>query len=196
MNYGYARVSTKDQNEQRQIAALTRFGLSEKHIYVDKRSGKDFERVQYQRLVNKLKTGDLLVVKSIDRLGRNYAEILEQWRIITKERRAAIVVLDMPLLDTRKTNDLTGTLIADIVLQLLSYVAQMEREFIKQRQAEGISAAKSRGVKFGRTGKEKPPEFPAVLESWRSGEISARAAARRLGVTHRTFQNWASKSGE
>ena len=145
MEYGYARVSTKEQNEQRQIIALTQFGLEEKNIYVDKQSGKDFERTRYQQLMRRLKDGDLLVVKSIDRLGRNYAEILEQWRIITKEKCVAIVVLDMPLLDTRKTNDLTGTLIADIVLQLLSYVAQTEREFIRQRQAEGIAAAKARG---------------------------------------------------
>ena len=196
MEYGYARVSTKEQNEQRQIIALTGFGIAEKNIYVDKQSGKDFERTQYRRLMRKLKDGDLLVVKSIDRLGRNYAEILEQWRIITKEKCAAIVVLDMPLLDTRKTNDLTGTLIADIVLQLLSYVAQTEREFIRQRQAEGIAAAKARGVRFGRKPKEKPPDFPAVLEAWCKGELSARAAAARLGVTHRTFKMWAAQSGK
>ena len=196
MKYGYARVSTKEQNEQRQIIALTEFGISEKDIYVDKQSGKDFERTQYRQLMRKLKGGDLLVIKSIDRLGRNYAEILEQWRIITKEKCAAIVVLDMPLLDTRKTNDLTGTLIADIVLQLLSYVAQTEREFIRQRQVEGIAAAKARGVKFGRKPKEKPPDFPAVLEAWCKGELSARAAAARLGVTHRTFKKWATQSGE
>ena len=162
MDYGYARVSTKEQNEQRQIIALTQFGLSEKCIYVDKQSGRDFERPQYQRLVRKLKDGDTLVVKSIDRLGRNYEEILEQWRVITKEKAAAIVVLDMPLLDTRKSRDLTGTLIADVVLQLLSYVAQTEREFIHQRQAEGIAAAKARGVQFGRRPKEKPPELAGI----------------------------------
>lgn len=191
MDYGYARVSTKEQNEQRQIIALTQFGLSEKSIYVDKQSGRDFERPQYRRLVRKLKDGDTLVVKSIDRLGRNYEEILEQWRVITKEKAAAIVVLDMPLLDTRKSRDLTGTLIADIVLQLLSYVAQTEREFIRQRQAEGIAAAKSRGVQFGRKPKEKPPEYPTVLEAWRRKELSARAAAAKLGITHKTFQKWA-----
>ena len=196
MEYGYARVSTKEQNEQRQIIALTEFGIAEKNIYVDKQSGKDFERTQYRRLMRKLKDGDLLVVKSIDRLGRNYAEILEQWRIITKEKCASIVVLDMPLLDTRKTNDLTGTLIADIVLQLLSYVAQTEREFIRQRQAEGIAAAKARGVKFGRKPKEKPPEYPTVLNAWLNGELSARAAAKHLGVAHRTFIKWATQSGE
>ena len=196
MEYGYARVSTREQNEQRQIIGLMEFGLAERNIYVDKQSGKDFERTQYRRLMSRLKDGDLLVVKSIDRLGRNYAEILEQWRIITKEIRAAIVVLDMPLLDTRKTNDLTGTLIADIVLQLLSYVAQTEREFIHRRQAEGIAAAKLRGVKFGRPEKQIPPEFPRVLNAYRSGELSARAASKSLGVTHRTFQKWASQSGE
>ena len=190
MDYGYARVSTKEQNEQWQIIALTQFGLSEKCIYVDKQSERDFERPQYRRLVRKLKDGDTLVVKSIDRLRRNYEEILEQWRIITKEKAAAIVVLDMPLLDTRKSRDLTGTLIADIVLQLLSYVAQTEREFIRQRQAEGIAAAKLRGVQFGRKPKEKPPEYPTVLEAWRRKELSARAAAARLGVTHKTFQKW------
>ena len=190
MEYGYARVSTKEQNEQRQIVALMAFGVSGKCIYVDKQSGRDFERPQYQRLVRKLKDGDTLVVKSIDRLGRNYEEILEQWRIITKEKAAAIVVLDMPLLDTRNNRDLTGMLIADIVLQLLSYVAQAEREFIRQRQAEGIAAAKSRGVQFGRKPKEKPPEYPTVLEAWRRKELSARAAATRLGVTHKTFQKW------
>ena len=188
MNYGYARVSSKEQNEQRQAIALTEFGIVEKNIYMDKQSGRDFERPQYRRLVRKLKDGDTLVVKSIDRLGRNYGEILEQWRIITKEKAAAIVVLDMPLLDTRKSRNLTGTLIADIVLQLLSYVAQTEREFIRQRQAEGIAAAKLRGVQFGRKPKEKPPEYPTVLEAWRRKELSARAAATRLGVTHKTFQ--------
>ena len=191
MEYGYARVSTKEQNEQRQIIALTQFGLLQENIYVDKQSGKDFERTQYQRLMHRLKSGDLLVVKSIDCLGRNYGEILEQWRIITKEKHAAIVVLDMPLLDTRKANDLTNELIADIVLQLLSYVAQTEREFICQRQAEGIATAKARGVRFGRKPKEKPPEFPAVCEAWRMGKLSARAAAAQLGVSCRTFQKWA-----
>ena len=147
--YGYARVSTKDQNEARQIDALTEFGIKERNIYVDKLSGKDFNRPAYLKLMKKLKREDTLVILSIDRLGRNYHDILEQWRMITKEKEAAIVVLDMPLLDTRKGRDLTGTLIADIVLQLLSYVAQTEREFIRKRQAEGIAAAKQRGVKFG-----------------------------------------------
>ena len=192
MEYGYARVSTKEQNEQRQIIALTQFGLLQENIYVDKQSGKDFERTEYQRLMRRLKRSDLLVIKSIDRLGRNYGEILEQWRVITKEKHVFIVVLDMPLLDTRKANDLTNELIADIVLQLLSYVAQTEREFICQRQAEGIATAKARGVRFGRKPKEKPPEFPAVCEAWRMGKLSARAAAAQLGVSCRTFLKWAS----
>lgn len=142
MVYGYVRVSTKEQNEERQVIAMREFGVD--HIYIDKQSGKDFERPQYQRLAHRIRNGDTLVIKSIDRLGRNYEEILAQWRIITKEKNTAIVVLDMPLLNTRQSKDLTGTLIADIVLQLLSYVAQTEREFIRQRQREGITAAKER----------------------------------------------------
>ena len=190
MEYGYARVSTKEQNEQRQIIALEEFGLNLRQIFIDKQSGKNFERANYQRLTRRLKEGDTLVVKSIDRLGRNYNEILEQWRIITKEKGAAIVVLDMPLLDTRKNRDLTGTLIADIVLQLLSYVAQTEREFIHQRQAEGIAAAKARGVKFGRPRKVLPEGFGEVKARWERGELSARAAGKLLGVTHRSFLLW------
>lgn len=191
MEYGYARVSTKEQNEQRQIVALEEFGLDRKQIFTDKQSGKDFERTNYRKLVRRLKEGDTLVVKSIDRLGRNYDEILEQWRIITKDKGAAIVVLDMPLLDTRRNRDLTGTLIADIVLQLLSYVAQTEREFIRQRQAEGIAVAKAQGVRFGRPPLAQPKEFPAVHQAWLKKEISAREAARRLSVTHKTFLRWA-----
>ena len=192
MEYGYARVSTREQNEGRQVIALADFGLLQENIYVDKQSGKDFERTQYQRLMRRLKRGDLLVIKSIDRLGRNYAETLEQWRIITKEKHAAIVVLDMPLLDTRRSNDLTNELIADIVLQLLSYVAQTERDFIRHRQAEGIAAAKVRGVRFGRKPKEKPPKFQAVLEEWQMGNLSARKAAAHLGISCKTFLKWAS----
>ena len=190
MEYGYARVSTKEQNAERQLIALTGFGIVETAIFVDKQSGKDFERRQYRRLIRKLKDGDTLVVKSIDRLGRNYEEILEQWRIITKEKRAAIVVLDMPLLDTRQNRDLTGTLIADIVLQLLSYVAQTEREFIRQRQAEGIAAAKARGVRFGRQPMQRPDDFPLVRKRGEHGEISARQAAAQLKIAHRTFLLW------
>ena len=191
MEYGYARVSTKEQNEERQLIALTAFGVAADAIFVDKQSGKDFERMQYRKLIRKLKDGDTLVVKSIDRLGRNYDEILEQWRVITKEKRAAIVVLDMPLLDTRQNRDLTGTLIADIVLQLLSYVAQTEREFIRQRQAEGIAAAKARGVQFGRRPMQRPENCQVLRQKWEYGEISARQAAAQLKITHRTFLLWA-----
>ena len=190
MEYGYARVSTKEQNAERQLIALTAFGVAADAIFVDKQSGKDFERTQYRKLIRKLKDGDTLVVKSIDRLGRNYDEILEQWRVITKEKRAAIVVLDMPLLDTRQSRDLTGTLIADIVLQLLSYVAQTEREFIRLRQAEGIAAAKARGVRFGRKPMQRPENFQVLRQKWERGEISARQAAAQLKITHRTFLLW------
>jgi len=186
--FGYIRVSTREQNEERQIIALNSFGVGE--LYIDKQSGKDFDRPQYKRLLRKIKSGDTLVVKSIDRLGRNYDDILEQWRHITKDKHADIVVLDMPLLDTRRSNDLTGTLIADIVLQLLSYVAQTEREFIRQRQAEGIAAAKARGVKFGREPMVKPAEFETLKEQYIKGEISARKAAAAIGITHKTFTKW------
>ena len=186
--YGYIRVSTREQNEARQVDAMNEFGVDS--IMRDQQSGKDFDRPAYQGLLEKIKPGDVLVVKSIDRLGRNYGEILEQWRIITKEKEAAIVVLDMPLLDTRSNRDLTGTLIADIVLQLLSYVAETERTFIKQRQAEGIAAAKARGVRFGPPEREKPDGFGKLKESWRRGEISAREAGRMLGIPHTTFLKW------
>lgn len=190
MEYGYVRVSTKEQNERRQFIALQEYGIGKNRIYVDKQSGKDFERTQYQLLLRKLKYGDTLVIKSIDRLGRNYEEILEQWRIITKEKQIDIVVMDMPLLDTRRNKDLTGTLIADIVLQLLSYVAQTEREFIHQRQAEGIAAARQQGVKFGRKPMERPLEYIRLKEQWKQGKISARSAAKQLGIAHRTFLLW------
>lgn len=153
--YGYVRVSTKEQNEDRQMIAMRNFGIANNSIILDKQSGKDFERPGYQRLIQKLKTGDTLVIKSIDRLGRNYDEILEQWRLLTREKQVDIVVLDMPLLDTRQGRDLTGVLIADILLQLLSYVAQTEREFNRQRRAEGIAAAKAKGIHFGRKFKER-----------------------------------------
>lgn len=189
--YGYIRVSTKDQHEDRQMIAMQEFGVSEKRIYMDKLSGKDFDRPQYKRLLRRLKGGDTLVVKSIDRLGRDYSEIQNQWRIITKEKKANIVVLDMPLLDTRqKGRDLTGTFIADLVLQILSYVAQVERENIKQRQAEGIAAAKAKGVRFGREKMPIPEEFYALRTRYREGSITARAAARELGVAHSTFLKW------
>ena len=190
MTYAYIRVSTRDQNEDRQLAALTNLGISEVNLFLDKQSGKDFNRPAYRKLIKKLKPGDLLIIKSIDRLGRNYEEILEQWRHITKEIQADIRVLDMPLLDTRQGRDLTGVLIADIVLQLLSYVAQTEREFNRQRQAEGIAAAKAKGVHFGRRFKERGKDYENVMAAWRRGEISGRAAAKRLGVAHGTFQRW------
>ncbi len=190
MDYGYARVSTREQNAGRQIAALTAFGIASDAVYTDRQSGKDFDRAQYRRLINRLRPSDTVVVKSIDRLGRNYDEILEQWRVITKEKRAAIVVLDMPLLDTRQNRDLTGTLIADIVLQLLSYVAETERALIRQRQAEGIAAARANGVKFGRKPREKPGNYAQVKAEWERGALSARKAAAELGVSHSTFLAW------
>lgn len=188
--YGYVRVSTRDQHEARQMMAMEAFGVDRSNIYLDKQSGKDFNRPQYRRLMRRLGKDDILVVKSIDRLGRNYDEIIEQWRCITKEKQAAIVVLDMPLLDTRQGRDLTGTLIADIVLQLLSYVAQTEREFIRRRQAEGIAAARTRGVRFGAPPKEKPAAYAALAQAWRQGEISSRRAAEQLRVSHPTFLRW------
>ena len=188
--YGYMRVSTREQNEARQRLALIEFGIQEENIVLDKQSGKDFDRPGLSLLVDKLQLGDVLVIKSIDRLGRNYEEILNLWRYLTRERGVAIVVLDMPLLDTRGDHDLTGVLIADIVLQLLSYVAETERQFIHQRQAEGISAAKKRGVKFGRKPKEKPPQFDILKQQWEDGQISARKAANRLKISHSTFLRW------
>ena len=189
--YGYVRVSSRDQNEERQMIAMQQFGVESRNIFVDKQSGRDFNRPSYRRMLARMREGDTMVVKSIDRLGRNYDDILEQWRYITREKKAAIVVLDMPLLDTRQNRSLTGTLIADIVLQLLSYVAQTEREFIHQRQAEGIAAAQSRGVRFGPPCKEKPVAFDACLQAWQRGEMSAREAARQLNIAHKTFLRWA-----
>ena len=189
--YGYVRVSTKDQNEDRQRIALAEFPVPEKNIFMDKLSGKDFNRPQYRRLVRKLRSGDCLVVKAIDRLGRNYEEILEQWRIITKEKGVDIVVLDMPLLDTRHTGrDLTGTFVADLVLQILSYVAQTERENIKQRQKEGIAAARLRGVQFGRPRKPLPENFEQIRFDWKNKKITSREAARQLSVAQDTFLRW------
>ena len=186
--YGYVRVSTQEQNEARQLAAMREFGVAEQNIIVEKLSGRDFNRPRYQRLVRGIRAEDVLVVKSIDRLGRNYEEILNQWGFITKKRKAAIVVLDMPLLDTRQGRDLTGTLISDIVLQLLSYVAQTERENIRIRQAEGIAAAKARGVRFGRERIELPDAFTDLAYLWQEGGISSRRAARELGISYKTFQ--------
>lgn len=190
--YGYARVSTKDQCEDRQILALTRFAVKKENLYLDKLSGKDFNRPQYRRLMRKLRAGDTLVIVSIDRLGRDYEEIQNQWRIITKEKKADIVVLDMPLLDTRKSGkDLTGTFIADLVLQILSYVAQTEREKIRERQKEGIAAARLRGVRFGRPRKQIPAEFERLKAQWEQQAISSREAARRLDISQDTFLRWA-----
>ena len=192
--YGYVRVSSRDQNEARQMAAMREAGVSDADIYLDKRSGADFERQGYRRLLRKIRAGDTLVVKSIDRLGRNYDEILEQWRFITREKCAFILVLDMPLLDIRQSRDLTGTLIADIVLQLLSYVAQTE--FIRQRQAEGIAAAKARGVYFGRQAMPVPENFPEVFMEWSKKELSSRTAGKKLGVSQTTFLKWVKLWGQ
>ena len=187
--YGYVRVSTREQNEARQLAAMREFGVEDERIIVEKLSGKDFCRPRYQRLVKGLRQKDVLVIKSIDRLGRNYTEILEQWAIITKKREAAIVVLDMPLLDTRRGRDLTGTLIADIVLQLLSYVAQTERENIRQRQAEGIAAAKASGVRFGVPCRILPDNFEELRKAWRSRQITLRTATEICGIPKSTFRD-------
>lgn len=191
MEYGYIRVSSKEQNIDRRMAALLKEGLDKKHIFIDKQSGKDFDRPSYKRLLRKLKSEDVLIIKSIDRLGRNYAEILEQWHIITKVKQADIYVLDLPLLDTRKRdNDLTGTFIADLVLQILSYVAQTEREFIHQRQAEGIAAAQQRGVKFGRKPLELPKTFNDAKDKYENGQISYRQAAELCGMTPPSFYRY------
>lgn len=195
--YGYARVSSRDQNLDRQLDALADFGVERARIFADRASGKDFERPQWRRLVGRLAEGDTLVVKSIDRLGRNYDEILTQWRRITRERRAAVVVLDMPLLDTRRERDgVTGVLIADIVLQLLSYVAQVERESIRQRQAEGIAAAQARGVRFGRPSKQRMALFEDAKRSYLSGHITRHEAAARLEVSVSTFDRWMRRDRE
>ncbi len=194
--YGYIRVSSRDQNEERQVRAMEEFGVPPSSMICDKQSGKDFERPGYKRLIKKIRSGDTLVIKSIDRLGRDYNEILEQWRIITKEKRADIVVLDMPLLDTRSGRDLTGTLIADIVLQLLSYVAQTEREFIKQRQREGIENARANGVHLGRKAAERPDNYEAVKDAWQKGTLTGRQAALELGVSHTLFRKWIANDKE
>lgn len=195
MEYGYARVSTKEQNEARQVIALKEFGVPDNRIYIDKQSGKNFERPKYKKMVRKLKKGDLLVVKSIDRLGRNYEEILMQWSLISKTIKADILVLDMPLLDTRKkNNDLTGTFIADLVLQILSYVAQTERDVIKQRQAEGIEVAKKKGIRFGRKPLELPDNFLSVCDEYKAGVLTVRKAAQKLSMSttsfYRKYTDW------
>ena len=188
MNYGYARVSSKEQNEQRQMIALTAFGIAKKNIYMDKQSGKDFNRPQYKKLLRKMKKDDLLYIKSIDRLGRNYAEILEQWRMLTKDKGIDIVVLDMPLLDTRRGKDLMGTFLSDIVLQVLSFVSENERTNIRQRQAEGIAAAKAKGIRFGRAPKPLPDGFHDVYQRWKRGEITGTTAAKEGGMPLSTFR--------
>lgn len=185
--YGYIRVSSADQNEDRQLVALRSCKVPECNLFVDKQSGKDFERPEYRRMLRRLKRDDLLYVKSIDRLGRNYGEILEQWRLLTKEKGVDIVVLDMPLLDTRSGKDLMGTFIADLVLQILSFAAQNERENIRQRQAEGIAAAKARGVPFGRPALPLPENFEEVVSSWRNKEIDFASALQQTGMRPATF---------
>ena len=186
--YGYVRVSTKDQNEDRQLIALHELGLSDKYIYVDKQSGKDFNRPQFQKLLRKLRPGDLLYIKSIDRLGRNYEEIQNQWRVLTKEKGVDICIVDMPILDTRRGKDLLGTFISDLVLQLLPFVAENERTNIKQRQAEGIAAAKAKGVRFGRPPKPLPENFHSVYQQWKQGSITGTAAAKECGMPLSTFR--------
>ena len=187
--YGYMRVSSKEQNEDRQKIALTEMGVPENNIYMDKQSGKDFERTQYKRLLRKLNENSVLYIKSIDRLGRNYGELNEQWRIITKEKKADIVVIDMPLLDTRREKNLLGTFISDVVLALLSYVAENERTNIKQRQAEGIAAAKARGVKFGRPPLPIPQNFYQMHKDWRAGKITIEEAAKACNLCHQTLNS-------
>ena len=191
--YGYMRVSSKEQNEDRQKIALTEMGVPENNIYMDKQSGKDFERTQYKRLLRKLNENSVLYIKSIDRLGRNYGELNEQWRIITKEKKADIVVIDMPLLDTRREKNLLGTFISDVVLALLSYVAENERTNIKQRQAEGIAAAKARGVKFGRPPLPILQNFYQMHKDWRAGKITIEEAAKACNMCPKTFYSKAVK---
>ncbi len=187
-DYGYVRVSSKDQNEDRQMIALREVGVPDKNIFIDKQSGKDFQRPKYKRLLRRVKPNDLIYVKSIDRLGRNYEEIQDQWRLLTKEKRVDIVVLDMPLLDTRRGKDLMGTFLSDIVLQVLSFVAENERTNIRQRQAEGIAAAKAKGVRFGRPPSPLPENFHQVYQRWKLGEITGTAAAQECGMPLSTFR--------
>ncbi len=185
--YGYVRVSSRDQNEDRQMLAMQDMGVVEKNIYLDKQSGKDFDRPMYKKMVKKFRENDTLYIKSIDRLGRNYEEILEQWRILTKEKRIDIVVIDMPLLDTRREKNLLGTFIADLVLQILSYVSENERVITRQRQKEGIETAKKKGVQFGRPAKAYPDNWDELVVQFENGEISANEAADACGITASTF---------
>ena len=189
--YAYVRVSSKDQNVARQVDAMLEIGLTKKQMYIDKQSGKDFERKYYRRMLKRLKAGDEIYIKSIDRLGRDYDEILEQWRYLTKTKDVDMIVLDFPLLDTRNpVNGVTGKFIADLVLQILSYVAQIERENTKQRQAEGIRIAKEKGVQFGRPRRDFPEDFETVYRLWETGEIGLREGGRRLNAHHSTFARW------
>lgn len=185
--YGYIRVSSTDQNEDRQLMAMQSLGIAQTNLFIDKQSGKDFKRPAYKRLIKRLRSGDLLYILSIDRLGRNYEEIQNQWRLLTKEKNVDIAVIDMPLLDTRHGKDLMGTFIADLVLQILSFVAQNERENIRKRQAQGIAAAKARGVQFGRPVKSLPDNFEEMIVLWSKGELSVAEIAKRCGISEATF---------
>ena len=185
--FGYARVSSRDQNEERQIVALMEMGVPEGNIYVDKHSGKDFNRPQYKKLLRRVKPDDLIYIKSIDRLGRNYTEILDQWKVITKDKRVDLYVMDMPILDTRREKNLLGTFISDLVLALLSYVAENERANIRQRQAEGIAAAKARGVHFGRRPNPLPENFYDVYQQWKMKKMTVSQAAKQCGMPQTTF---------
>lgn len=185
--WGYIRVSSKDQNEDRQIDALSQFGIPKRHLFIDKQSGKDFNRPAYKRMLKRIMPGDVLVVKSIDRLGRNYTEIIEQWRIITKEKQADIKVLDMPLLDTTYGKDLLGTFISDLTLQIMSFVSQLERENIRQRQAEGIAAAHARGIRWGNTEKHFPENFNELYLSWKNKELDTAALMKQCNMKHTAF---------
>ena len=186
--YGYVRVSSTDQHEDRQLIAMAERGIPQSRVYIDKQSGKDFARPRYRALMKKLRPGDQLCITSIDRLGRNYEEIQEQWRILTREKKVDILVFDMPLLDTRRDKDLIGTLIADIVLQVLSFVAHKERENIRQRQAEGIAVAKMKGTRFGREPRPLPENFQKIYESWKEGKLTTSEAARRCGMARSTYR--------
>lgn len=191
--FGYARVSSKEQNEERQIVAFKNYGIDERDIYIDKQSGKNFDREQYSILKHILRENDILVIKSIDRLGRNYNMIIDEWKDITKNIKADIVVIDMPLLDTTKNKDLLGTFISDLILQILSYVAEQERTFIKQRQKEGISTAMNKGIKFGRPTIEKPQNYDIVVSKWKNKEIKTKEAIEQLGLKPSTFYNMVNK---
>ncbi len=192
-SYGYMRVSSKDQNEDRQVRALACYDIPSTNVYCDRQSGRDFQRPAYQKLVKRLRRGDVLYVKSIDRLGRNYEEIIQEWKKITKEKGADIVIIDMPLLDTRMDKDLLGTFISDLVLQVLSFVSQTEREFIHQRQTEGIAAAKLRGVKFGRPPTQLDQETLHIVWEWQHKKRTAKESAELLGISERTFFNYVKK---